>query len=221
MSAPFVKSDRASPLAMYTVLVGLALLAGLVIALAYELTRPVVQSKRMAYMQAAVLQVLPDTVRFIGYEALAGGFRALPDAAPRPDLFAGYDAEGGLVGFAIPARGMGYQDHISLLYGLDPIAGVVLGLRILESRETPGLGDRIVDDPAFLAGFRELNLVLDSAGSSLAEPVALATRRPRQTWEIDGITGATVSSRAVVRALSESIAHWLPRLQAHLEDFDG
>ena len=47
---------------------------------------------------------------------------------------------------------MGYQDVIRiLLYGYSPEHQAIVGMRVLESRETPGLGDKIEKDPAFLA----------------------------------------------------------------------
>ena len=58
-------------------------------------------------------------------------------------VHAGYDETGRLVGLALPARAMGYQDQIHALYGYSPEQEAIVGLRVLESRETPGLGDRI------------------------------------------------------------------------------
>jgi electron transport complex protein RnfG len=115
------------------------------------------------------------------------------------------------VGFAIAAQGMGYQDRIGLLYGIDPAQRRLLGLRVLESRETPGLGARIVDDPAFLEPFHDLPLTPDATGQPLPLRIARGERRP---GEIDGITGATVSSVAVARIVNESVAAWWPSLAA-------
>ena len=61
-------------------------------------------------------------------------------------------------------RGMGYQDFIRLLYGYSFDAEAIVGVRILESRETPGLGDRIETDPEFVNNFLGLDVSLNAAG---------------------------------------------------------
>ena len=75
-------------------------------------------------------------------------------------------------------------------------------MHVLESRETPGLGDRIFKDPEFVASFRSLatqpEIVLVPKGSGTAP------------HEVDGITGATISSKAVVKILNASTAQWTP-----------
>jgi electron transport complex protein RnfG len=203
----------ASPLRVYTTLVGIALIAGLAIALAHEFTRPLVNERRAQLRSAAVLGVLPGAVEFRSYvETADGRLQTTPADSDSASLFAGFAAGGRLIGFAIPAQGMGYQDRIRLLYGLDPATGVLLGLSVLESRETPGLGARIVDDADFLNLFSGLALTFDAQAQVL--PLRLATRPGAAAGTIDGITGATVSSQAVASILSDSLAYWLPRLRA-------
>jgi len=77
--------------------------------------------------------------------------------------------------------------------------------RILESRETPGLGDKIYKDADFVANFRSLSV----------EPEILAVKKGTKSAanEVDAITGATISSKAVVRIINEGNAKWLPRLE--------
>ena len=68
----------------------------------------------------------------------------LPGIVSKANLvFAGYDDNDQLVGLAIEAQAMGYQDVIRLIYGYSFEAQAIIGIRVLESRETPGLGDRI------------------------------------------------------------------------------
>ena len=208
--------QQASTLKIYATLVGIALIAGLAIAFTHELTRPLVADSRAQLLTSAVLGVLPGAVSYRGYaQTPQGQLEPVPAATAKPaEVFAGFDAAGRLIGFAIAAEGMGYQDRIGLLYGLDPAAGVLLRLRVMESRETPGLGARIVDDEDFLRNFRGLALPFD-ADSGL-HPLRLAGRARAEAGDIDGITGATVSARAVVHIVNDSLAYWLPRLRAAL-----
>ena len=58
-------------------------------------------------------------------------------------VHAGYDAEERLVGLAIDAQGMGYQDNIRVLYSYSFEQDAIIGFKVLESKETPGLGDKV------------------------------------------------------------------------------
>jgi electron transport complex protein RnfG len=78
-------------------------------------------------------------------------------------------------------------------------------MEVLESRETPGLGDKIIKDDTFLANFRDL--AVDP------EVVVVKAGRSRDN-EVDAISGATISSKAVVRIINESNARWIDRVAA-------
>lgn len=126
-------------------------------------------------------------------------------------VHAGYDENGSLVGIAIQAQGMGYQDVIRILYGYDPAREAIIGMQVLASKETPGLGDKIEKDPAFLANFDALDVRLAPDGRSMKHPIeAVKGGEKSQPWQIDGITGATISSKAIAGMLRESSAQWMP-----------
>jgi Na+-translocating ferredoxin:NAD+ oxidoreductase subunit G len=195
---------------VYAVMVGIALVAGLTIGLVFDLTAERVAAEHARLQSQAVRDVLPGAIRWQPFaETAAGELVPMDTGSAMPRLFAGYDERDRLVGFAIPAHGMGYQDRIGLLYGVDPTMRELLGLCILESRETPGLGARIADDPAFLAAFRGLAIAHDLDGTP--RPLRLAGD-PRASAGIDAITGATISSQAVVRIVSDSLARWWAQL---------
>jgi len=80
----------------------------------------------------------------------------------------------------------------------------VTGMEVLESRETPGLGDKIYKDADFVASFKEL----------MIEPEIVAVKKGKRSKpnEIDAITGATISSKAVVRIINETHVVWAARL---------
>jgi electron transport complex protein RnfG len=119
-------------------------------------------------------------------------------------LFGGYDDKGRLLGYAIPSAGPGFQDTIRLIYGYLPAERLVVGMEILESRETPGLGDKIYKDTAFVANFRTLAV----------DPEIVTVKKGTKSApnEVNAITGATISSKAVVRIINEGNARWLERL---------
>ena len=96
----------------------------------------------------------------------------------------------------IPGEGAGFQDTITLIYGYDPSRRVIVGMQVLDSRETPGLGDKIITDDEFLANFEALAV----------EPSIVAVKKGKKAEpnEVDCITGATISSEAVVTILNQS-----------------
>lgn len=209
-------------LSLYATLVSVASLCGLLVVGAYELTEGRVGDNLQRARERAILRALPGARRSVAFVAdESGRFRpARGGEDPGEGPFAGYDEAGRLVGLALEAKGTGYQDVIRLLYGYSPARQAVVGLVVLESRETPGLGDAI-ESPGFGRNFERLDASL-GPDEKLAHPIEVAApgsgRRP---WQVDAISGATVSSRAVVRIVGESSARWVPRLWRHAEDFSG
>ncbi len=129
--------------------------------------------------------------------------------------------DGKLRGIALEGAAQGYQDVIKLLYGYDPYCQCITGIKILKMTETPGLGDKIAKDPEFLANFDSLDAQLDSVGTALAEPIVTVKAGTKQhPWEIDAISGATISSNAVGRALNESAQRMAPLIQRYLPELE-
>ena len=202
---PAPKDQAPSSLRLVLTLAVAGLLSGAAIVGIYESTLPTITANKARELREAVFRVLPGVS---GMQALA--YRngelvvvATPDK-DEPVIYGGYDSQGNFVGYAIPAAGPGFQDTIGLLYGYVPDRKLVLGLEILESRETPGLGDKIFKDPAFDANFDSL--------SPDPEIVAVKKGTKSRPNEIDAITGATISSKAVVRIINEAHAAWRDRL---------
>ncbi len=198
---------------MYRALVGVGTVCGLLIVSVFVVTLPVIARNEAAALQAAVFEVLPGATAKASFVlAEDGGFRPAREGDdPRQTVHAGYDGSGALVGVAIPAQGMGYQDVIRILYGYSPRQQAIVGMQVLASKETPGLGDKIEKDPAFLANFQALDVSLAADGQVLAHPVeAVKSGAKTGPWQIDGITGATISSKAIANMLRQSSAYWLP-----------
>ncbi|HSM13421.1 MAG TPA: FMN-binding protein [Thermoanaerobaculia bacterium] len=216
-------APRASAWPMLRAMVGVGAFCGLLIVGVYELTRPVIERKKAEALERAILEVVPAAASSASFRLTAED-RFEPASGPagkETRVHAAYDAAGALVGFAVEARGQGYQDTIRVLWGYAPDRQAIVGLRVLESKETPGLGDRIESDPAFAENFRELDVSVDEAGTALAHPiVAVAHGTKSNPWEVDGITGATISSKAIGRILDESAEFWAPRLRRELATFE-
>lgn len=211
--------SRAWPL--YRALVGIGLVCGVLVVAVFELTKPVIARNQEAALEQAVFEAIPGA-------ASSQAFRFVPDSGfepvdgPAPEaVYAGYDAAGRVIGVAVEASGMGYQDTIRLLYGYAPAQQTIVGMRVLESKETPGLGDKIEKDPNFQENFQSLSAQPSDAGDGLRNPiVAVKNGEKTEDWQIDGITGATISSAAIARILDSSAGVWAPRIARHLEDLE-
>jgi len=103
------------------------------------------------------------------------------------DIYTIY-SNGTKIGYAFLAVGKGYGGDIDILVGLEDEA-TIKGITIISSRETPGLGSRIAESP-FTDKFIGLNI----------DDVALR----QYGGQIDSITGATISSKAVVEAIRKA-----------------
>jgi electron transport complex protein RnfG len=203
-------------------LAGTGTVCALIIVTVYTVTAPIITADRAVMRQQALDELWPDAAKHVAFIYTSSGrFEKLTDGAgAEADVYANYDRERRLLGFAIEAQGMGYQDRIRLLYGYHPYRQRIVGMTVLESRETPGLGSRIADDPGFQAGFRRLDVTLTADGTALQHPLRVVKPGEKNAaWQIDAISGATVSSNAVGAIINDSAALWLPRLRQHLEDF--
>jgi len=209
---------------MYRAMVGVGVLCGLLIVTVYQATLPIIEKNKAAALQRAIFHVLPDATKSTTF-ALdeAGAFTALEgDGTGRRLVYAGFDDGGSLVGLAVEAQGMGYQDVIALIYGYSPADHAIIGIQVLESKETPGLGDKIETDPGFLRNFEKLDVSLGTDRTSLANPIVpVKSGEKTHPWEVDGITGATISSVAVANILDSSAGYWVTRIEAGLSAFEG
>lgn len=207
---------------MIRAVVGVAVLCSLAIVLVYEWTRPVIRRNRIEMLEQAIVTVLPGATSSATFQLNDdGSFTAVRSDHEGDDLvYAGYNDGHELVGLAIVAQGMGYQDVIRLLYGYSFETEAILGISVLESRETPGLGDRIESDPDFLANFGELDVRLNPAGTALAHPIEFVKPGGKSAkWQLDGISGATITSQATAAMLRDSAEHWIHRVRARRADF--
>lgn len=186
------------------------ILSGFILVGAFLVTQPRIQANQAARLQAAVFRLLPGSERMtplVVREGKLEPYQARAAELPAEEaVFAGYDAQGNLLGYAVPAEGAGFADTIRVLYGFDPKRRVIVGLEVLETKETPGLGDKIIADETFHASFKALAV----------EPVVVLQKRgpPAAPNEVDAISGATISSDAVVKILNKSVARWLPLIGA-------
>ena len=207
---------------MVAVLSGVAALSGLLIVAVFEITLPRINANREAMIERAIFTVVPGGVSKTMYGYSDGGILAEPVSAGFGERFYPvYDGAGDLQGVALEASGQGYQDIIRIIYGYDPKGQVLTGMLVLESKETPGLGDKIGKAPEFLANFEALDAAVGAGNAELVNSIiAVKHGKKANAWEIDGISGATISSAAIAKMLDVGLRRDLPRLRPHLSELE-
>jgi electron transport complex protein RnfG len=168
-------------------LAGSGALAGFLLVLAFQATQETIAAHKEETLKGAVNEVLKQPARFEPIDVL--GER----------VYAGYDAAGKRVGYAIVAAAPGFADTVKVIFGYDPATRTLLGMKVLESKETPGLGDKIEKEPFVgeFAGAKTPLVGLKGGGAGEG---------------IDMITGATISSRTVIGIINRAIERLGPAL---------
>lgn len=213
MIAP-VEQKQTSALEMYRSIVGISALCALIIVGVFQGTAVRIADNQARFLAAAVAEVLPVTETTVAVDVNSSG-RLVTTAETLPlPVFLSYDNNGELAGAILTGQGMGYQDNIRVLYSYSFEQDAIVGFKVLDSKETPGLGDRVEIEPHFIANFEALDASLNSAGDALANPIVTVKQGDKtEPWQIDGITGATITTEAIGNILNESANTWVPLLE--------
>ncbi len=183
------------------ILAGLAAVCTALVAVTHSRTAPRIAANEQAYLEQSLKPVLQgieydgnlseSTITILPPHELPGDedvpvYRVYADGAPVAALFV--------------VRAMdGFSGPIRLLVGIDA-GGSISGVRVLEHRETPGLGDLIDADKS--DWIRQFN------GKSLASPPVAAWTIKRDGGEFDQLTGASITPRSVIKAIRETLVYY-------------
>ncbi len=170
-----------------------AIIAAGALALVFNVTKPKIEAEKRLVMEQSLKQVLPSANSgvLIPVKNKNGG---------KIEYYKGYASPDTTipVGFIVISSAHGYSSNIEIMVGVDT-SWVIQGIKILSQAETPGLGAKTTQikygekTPWFqrqFAGKKGGNLAVDKDGG-----------------EIKSVTGATISSRAVTRAVDLGIKH--------------
>ena len=192
------------------------LLSGIVLVGTYIYTDPLIKANKEAAIQRAIFKVLPncsssETLQLIDgklviKEAGTGDEESDKDI---PVIYAGYNDNSELIGFAIPGAEPGFQDIIGAIFGYDGTRKLIIGFDVLESKETPGLGDKIFKDADWMASFAALEVS--------PEIIPVKKGEKQSNNEVETITGATISSKAVIKLLNNTMAEWQGAIDEYIQ----
>lgn len=155
-----------------------AFFAALIIGIVYQFTEPKISDNKINVENQSIILVAGEKAKT---------FKRVQEEDYNYVVV--YNEDEDQIGYVLKVTKRGYSSDIKMLVGLDQQLNII-GLKILEQTETPGLGSRI-EESNFLKQFINKN----------AEKMDLT----KDEGDIDAITGATISSRAVVSGIKEEI----------------
>lgn len=145
---------------------------------------PKIEANRKAETERAIFVVQSDATKYEKVENVDF------------ELYEVFDDDKNSLGYALPYEGNGFQGKIRLIVGLDKELTNILGLEVLEQVETPGLGTKVTETP-FTDQF--INLLLKP------QVEWVKGVEPSNPNEIQAITGATISSKAIVNIINNGV----------------
>ena len=175
---------------MFLNLVIVAAFSGAVLAAVFSVADPMIQANKAKELKESIFKVLPEAKDFKMLEKELG-------PKEKFTLYLGVDEARKPVGVAFKADGGGFQGNVGVMVGLDLDYLKLKNIEILDQLETPGLGDRI----------REASFKDQFKGVEVQPKVEyIKYRKPEKPNQIQAITGATISSDAVVKNINNAIA---------------
>lgn len=176
----------------------LAVVFGLAMAQTYGSLKDRIAANEKAALEQAVYAVIPGAKSLKEHK--------VGKAKVKVKVYEGLDAAGRRVGFAVPTEGFGFQGPIKVVIGIDAAGQEIRSLEILAPEETPGLGSRVQEDFFKKQRFE---------GRTTQKDLQVVKVPPTQPEvQVQAITGATISSEAVVKIVNKrmpEIRAWLAR----------
>jgi len=111
-------------------------------------------------------------------------------------------------GYVIETVTYGYADEITMFVGVN-LDGKVTGLVVYDAHETYGLGSKALTDHVFLSQFlnQDGSFTIATSGADAFSGATGTTEAAGEEIAVDGITGATVTSKAVARCVNSAIGY--------------
>jgi len=206
---------------MYRSIVGIGAFCALLLVGVFKATEARIADNKARFLASAVAEVLPAARTTVEVAKNADGQLVASTQPSTLPVFLGYDENGELAGAVITSQAMGYADVVTVLFSYSFEKQAIIGSKVLESKETPGLGDKVELEPHFLANFEALDASLNAEGTALANSIVTVKQGEKtEPWQIDGITGATITSEAIGVILNKGASEWVPLLESEARSFE-
>jgi electron transport complex protein RnfG len=154
-----------------------ALISGIILATTYAITEPAAAEQRVKAKNDAMKELVKDAESFKTIDGKEGWYAGIKG--------------GKVIAYVVPANSKGYGGTIEILAAVTP-EGKTMDFKVLKHNETPGLGDKMVE-PKFRNQFAKKD-------AKDLEVVKVPTDK-----NIQALTGATITSRAVTKGVKEAV----------------
>lgn len=176
-----------------SILLIITAIAGLLLGVAHAVTLNPIAKQEQLTKSSAMKEILPQASEFKVKEVdLEGTIKEVNEGL----------ASGKTSGYTITVAPKGYGGTIQLMVGIST-EGKIEGIKILSHSETPGLGANSVQ-PKFSGQF---------GGKPIDKELQVVKRIPSADNEIQAISGATITSKAVTSGVNEAIAFYNSKLK--------
>lgn len=170
------------------------------LAFVYTGTAAVIAQRQKADLEAALMDLFPQGD---GFEEITG---AVENGDPSVRFVNEYAIRknGAIAGVAIRAVGASYSGPITVLVGVGT-DGAIAGVKVLENKDTPGLGANASSSAYFVDKAAGLTFYGQFAGKALSDPFEVK-------GDVAAITASTITSKAVagiVKAAGRAAGRWL------------
>ena len=199
-----------NPLFHAALLAGFALISAVLLILGDKITSGAIAQRHIEDLKNSLEQVIPAHLHDNDMWRDKLDIPVAGKDKPRPVYIA--RRKGKLTAVAFEVNGRGYNGNITLLMGVAS-DGNILGVRVLSHSETPGLGDKINE--------RKSNWIFGFDGKSLKNPPSGKWKVKKDGGAFDQLSGATITPRAVVKAVHEGLVFFKTRRQDLLHNTKG
>ena len=141
-----------------------------------SVTKPVIQAATAEAQRQARTELLPEADDFVPVEGVK--------VDNVDDVYAATNG----VGYVITSNAKGYGGTITVMSAFTP-EGVIKQIKITEASETPGFGSNVTDNKAYWERYAGLD----------------GTKNPVLGQDVDGWSGATISSKALIKAVNSAV----------------
>jgi electron transport complex protein RnfG len=171
------------------------------VALTYQVTRERIAANEQAWLEQSLQPALSGLFFDSGVSESRVTIPAPHDLPGSTDavIYRVYSGDTPVAALFVVSARDGYAGAIRLLVGID-INGAVTGVHVLEHRETPGLGDRVESTKS--------DWVKQFEGRSLGDPESDGWKIKRDGGQFDQLTGASVTPRAIIKAIRDTLAYF-------------
>ncbi|GAB6088072.1 RnfABCDGE type electron transport complex subunit G [Alkaliphilus crotonatoxidans] len=160
-------------------------IAAFVLGITNDVTQAIIQERLEQENIESIRALLPE----------ASEFNRVEDVDATAGVVEVYEGskDGTVVGYTVKTEQNGYGGNVVILIGMS-IDGEIVGVKIAEHSETPGLGSKITD----------ASFVNQYVGKGTANQFNVTKDQPAKDEDIQAISGATVSSRAVTDGVNSA-----------------